>query len=253
VTAANADRLPPAAANGSTHVPSADNRSLSSRTALVAGASGLVGRHLIDALLASPHYARITAVVRRPLARNDPRLDVRVVDFKRLTDAAPVSATDAFCALGTTIAAAGSREAFAAVDLHHVTAFARFARAGGARRLVVVSSVGADPSASNFYLRVKGQAERAVAAIGFEKLDIIRPGLLLGARAESRPAEALAQRVMPAIAFAFTGPLRKYRPVQATVVAHAMVGTALAQHEGVRVLEYDLIRSMAASAGDARS
>ena len=72
------------------------------------------------------------------------------------------------------------------VDLGHVTAFARFARAGGVRRFVLVSSVGADPAASNFYLRVKGQAERAVAAIGFEQLDILRPGLLLGARSESR-------------------------------------------------------------------
>jgi uncharacterized protein YbjT (DUF2867 family) len=207
----------------------------------------LVGRHLLDALLASPHYAGITAVVRRPLPRSDPRLDVRVVAFDQLAGAAPVPATDAFCALGTTIAAAGSRDAFAAVDLGHVTAFARFALAGGARRFVLVSSVGADPAASNFYLRVKGQAERAVAAIGFEALDIIRPGLLLGARGESRPGEALAQRLMPPIAFALIGPLRKYRPVPASVVAAAMIGTALAQHAGVRVLEYDLIRSMAAS------
>jgi len=212
----------------------------------------LVGRHLLDALLASPHYAGITAVVRRPFPRSDPRLDVRVVDFDQLAGAAPLPSTDAFCALGTTIAAAGSRDAFAAVDLGHVTAFARFALAGGARRLVLVSSVGADPAAANFYLRVKGQAERAVAAIGFEALDIVRPGLLLGARGESRPAEALAQRVMPPIAFALIGPLRKYRPVPASIVAAAMIGTALAQHAGVRVLEYDLIRSMAASGRESR-
>jgi uncharacterized protein YbjT (DUF2867 family) len=228
-------------------MPTTPDPSAFPRTALVAGATGLVGRHLLDALLASPHYGGITAVVRSPLLRSDPRLDVRVVAFDQLAGAAPVPATDAFCALGTTIAAAGSRDAFAAVDLGHVTAFARFALAGGVRRFVLVSSVGADPGASNFYLRVKGQAERAVEAIGFEALDIIRPGLLLGARGESRPAEALAQRLMPPIAFALIGPLRKYRPVAASVVAAAMVGTALAQHAGVRVLEYDLIRSMAAS------
>jgi uncharacterized protein YbjT (DUF2867 family) len=222
---------------------------VSSRTAVVAGATGLVGRHLLDALLASPHYARITAVVRRPLMRSDGRLELRVVAFDRLAEAAPVSATDAFCALGTTIAAAGSRDAFAAVDLGHVTAFARFARAGGVRRFVLVSSVGADPASSNFYLRVKGQVERAVAAMGFDGLDIIRPGLLLGTRSESRPGEAVAQRVMPVVAFALAGPLRKYRPVPASVVAAAMVGTALAEHVGVHVLEYDLIRSMALAAG----
>jgi uncharacterized protein YbjT (DUF2867 family) len=131
-------------------VPSAHDRSPFSRTALIAGATGLVGRHLLDALLPSPQYSGITAVVRRPLGRSDPRLDVRVVDFDQLAAAPPVPATDAFCALGTTIAAAGSPDAFAAVDLGHVTAFARFARAGGVRRFVLVSSVGADPAASNF-------------------------------------------------------------------------------------------------------
>lgn len=228
-------------------MPSVDDPQVASRTAVVAGATGLIGRHLLDALLSSPHYTRITAVVRRPLPDSRPRLDVRVVAFDRLADEAPVDATDAFCALGTTIAAAGSRHAFAAVDLDHVTAFARFARAGGMRRFVLVSSVGADPAASNFYLRVKGQAERAIAAVGFEGLDIIRPGLLLGGRTERRPGEALAQLLMPPLAFALIGRLRKYRPVPASVVAAAMVGTALAEHAGVRVLEYDLIHSMALS------
>jgi uncharacterized protein YbjT (DUF2867 family) len=216
-----------------------------SRSALVAGATGLVGGHCLDALLGSSEYARVTALVRRPLAQSDPRLDVHVVAFDQIEQLEPVPTTDAFCALGTTIAAAGSREAFRAVDLHHVTSFARFARAGGARRFVLVSSAGADPNASNFYLRVKGQAERAVAALGFEQLDIVRPGLLIGARSESRPGEALAQRVMPRMAFVLIGPLRKYRPIAAHLVGAAMIGTALAQHAGVRLLEYDLIRSMA--------
>ena len=218
---------------------------MSPRSALIAGATGLVGRHCLDALLAFPLYGQITALVRRPLARRDRRLVERVIDFDQIADLDPVHARDAFCALGTTIAIAGSRKAFAAVDLEHVTAFARFARRGGARRLVLVSSIGANPDASNFYLRVKGQAERAVAAIGFDQLDILRPGLLLGARSESRPGEAVAQRVMPAVAFLLMGRLRKYRPIPAGVVGAAMVGTAIAEHSGVRVFDYDLIRSMA--------
>lgn len=216
-----------------------------SRDALIAGATGLVGRHCLDALLASPLYGHIIALVRRPLARRDPRLAERVIDFNQIAHLDPVQATDAFCALGTTIATAGSREAFAAVDLEHVTAFARFARRGGARRFVLVSSVGANPDASNFYLRVKGQAERAVAASGFDQLDILRPGLLLGTRSESRRGEAVAQRVMPAVAFLLMGRLRKYRPIPAEIVGAAMVGTAIAEHSGVRVLDYELIRSMA--------
>jgi uncharacterized protein YbjT (DUF2867 family) len=223
---------------------------VSSRTALIAGATGLVGRHCLDAALATPQYRRVTTITRRPLARSDPRLDVLIIPFDRLAEIGPVNATDAFCALGTTIATAGSREAFAEVDLQHVAAFARFAREGGVRRFVLVSSVGARSDASNFYLRVKGQAERAVTAIGFDQLDILRPGLLLGARSESRPGEALAQQLMPAIAVALVGPLRKYRPIPASTVGAAMIGTALAEHAGVRVLEYDLIRSMAAAGPD---
>jgi len=220
---------------------------MSTRSAVIAGATGLVGRHCLETLIASPAYARVTAVVRRPIARADPRVDVQVVSFDQLTRAAAIGATDAFCALGTTIAAAGSRDAFMAVDLDYVSAFARWARDSGAQRFVLVSSIGADPGASNFYLRVKGLAERAVSAIGFEQLDILRPGLLVGARRESRPGEALAQRVMSPLAFMLVGPLRKYRPIAAAVVGAAMVGTALAGHDGVRVLEYDLIRSMAES------
>ena len=215
------------------------------RHALVAGATGLVGGHCLRALLASTAFAGVTALVRRPLASAPADLDVRVVSFDQLAAAGVVTATDAFCALGTTIAAAGSREAFRRVDLEHVASFARFARDAGARRFVLVSSVGADPGRSNFYLRVKGEAERAVGAVGFEQLDILRPGLLIGARSDSRRGEALAQRLMPRVSFVLVGPLRKYRPISAATVGQAMVGTALADHGGVLVLEDDLIRSMA--------
>jgi uncharacterized protein YbjT (DUF2867 family) len=220
---------------------------MSTRSAVIAGATGLVGRHCLERLLASPAYGRVTAIARRQIARTDARLDVQVVSFDQLASTAAPGATDAFCALGTTIAAAGSRDAFRAVDFDYVTAFARWAHDGGAQRFVLVSSIGADPGAGNFYLRVKGQAERAVSAIGFEQLDVLRPGLLVGARSESRPGEALAQRVMPPLAFMLVGALRKYRPIPAAMVGAAMVGTALAAHRGVRVLEHDLIRSMAES------
>jgi uncharacterized protein YbjT (DUF2867 family) len=209
------------------------------RTALVAGASGLVGRHCLDALLASSDYVSVTVCARRPLDRTNPRLATRVVSFDRLDGEPLMAATDAFCALGTTIAAAGSREAFTRVDLGYVAAFARYARASGALRFALVSSVGASPAASTFYLRVKGQAEQAVATIGFVQLDILRPGLLLGERAESRPGEALAQRIAPAAGLVLAGSLRKYRAIPAAVVGAAMVGTALAEHAGVRVLHYD--------------
>jgi uncharacterized protein YbjT (DUF2867 family) len=221
------------------------------RTALVAGASGLVGGHCLDALLASPAYDAVIACGRRPLQRADARLAVRVVSFDRLESEPPLAVTDAFCALGTTIAAAGSRDAFARVDLGYVVAFARYARASGALRFVLVSSVGANPRAANFYLRVKGQAEQAVASVGFGQLDILRPGLLLGDRSESRPGEAMAQRLAPAVGLLLGGSLRRYRPVPASIVGAAMVGTALAEHSGVRVLHHDELVRMAASGSPA--
>ena len=225
---------------------------MSSRTALIAGASGLVGRHCLDTLLTSPAYEAVIACSRRQLPNAHSRLAVRVVSFDRLDSERPLAVTDAFCALGTTIAAAGSRDAFTRVDLGYVVAFARYARASGALRFVLVSSVGADPGSSNFYLRVKGQAEQAVVSVGFVQVDILRPGLLLGERAESRRGEAIAQRFAPAAGLLLAGPLRKYRPVPAALVGAAMVGTALAQHSGVRVLHYDELVRMASSGSQAR-
>ena len=225
---------------------------MSSRTALIAGASGLVGHSCLDTLLASPAYETVIACARRPLPNAHSRLVVRVVSFDRLDSERPLAVTDAFCALGTTIAAAGSRDAFTRVDLGYVAAFARYARASGALRFVLVSSIGANPAASNFYLRVKGQAEQAVVSVGFVQVDILRPGLLLGERSESRRFEAIAQRLAPAAGLMLGGPLRKYRPVPAGIVGAAMVGTALAEHAGVRVLHYDELVQMASSGSQAR-
>jgi uncharacterized protein YbjT (DUF2867 family) len=225
---------------------------VSSRTALIAGASGLVGRHCLDTLLASPAYEAVVACTRRPLPDAHPRLAVRVVSFERLDSERPLAVTDAFCALGTTIAAAGSRDAFTRVDLGYVAAFARYARASGALRFVLVSSVGADPGASNFYLRVKGQAEQAVVSAGFVQVAILRPGLLLGERSELRRGEAMAPRLAPVAGLLLGGPLRKYRPVPAAIVGAAMVGTALAEQSGARVLHYDELVRMASSGSQTR-
>src|SRR5687767_7160300 len=151
--------------------------------ALLAGATGLVGGHLLDDLLDSPGYARVYAVTRRPLGREHPRLANRIVQFDRLVSQLKgTTCTEAYCCLGTTIADAGSQEAFRQVDLGYVLAFARAARAAQAQRFVVVSSVGADPGSKNFYLRVKGEMEAAVSALGFPALDIMQPALLLGWR-----------------------------------------------------------------------
>jgi uncharacterized protein YbjT (DUF2867 family) len=130
--------------------------------------------------------------------------------------------THLYCCLGTTIAKAGSREAFRAVDFGLVLQFARAGRAAGARRMMVVSSVGADARSRNFYLRVKGEMEQALAAEGFEALHIFRPSVLMGKRDENRPGERWAIGFARSFEWAMVGGLSKYRPMPAGVLATAM-------------------------------
>jgi uncharacterized protein YbjT (DUF2867 family) len=209
--------------------------------ALVAGGSGLVGRAAVDALVAHAAYARVTAFGRRRIGRTAPTFSERIVSLDQL-DAEPAEPADhAFCALGTTIRTAGSQDAFRRVDLEMVASFAVFARRAGASTFVLVSSVGADPASRNFYLRVKGEAEQAVGQAGFAAVRVLRPGLLLGTRAEHRAGEAVSQRVMPWLAPMLQGSLRRFRAIPAATVGRAMVGAALAGGAGTLVLHFDEI------------
>lgn len=212
-------------------MPAADASKL---TALVAGASGLVGAHLLEQLAAQPDFKRVIAVTRRPLQSDLPRLANRIVRFEALEESLKgTHAEVAFCSIGTTLRTAGSREAFRRVDFDVTLAFARAAREAGAQRFVLVSSVGASREANNFYLRVKGETEEAVSAVGFASLDILQPGLLLGSRSEMRPLELAARVVMPVLNLLLHGPVEKYRAIPASVVAAAMVGAARSGRQGI--------------------
>jgi uncharacterized protein YbjT (DUF2867 family) len=123
--------------------------------------------------------------------------------------------------------------------------FTSFARRCGVSTFVLVSSVGADPASRTFYLRVKGEAERAVSSVGFEAVYVLRPGLLLGPRSEHRAGEAVAQRVVPWLSAVLQGPLRRYRAIPAAIVGRAMVGAALGRDTGVHVLHFDDIEAAA--------
>jgi uncharacterized protein YbjT (DUF2867 family) len=207
--------------------------------ALVAGATGLVGSALVRRLAAVDAFGRVVPLVRRPVQWTHARIEPQLVDFARLDDEPAVEATHAFCALGTTIAKAGSQEAFRRVDHDAVLAFARYARRSGAGRFLLVSSVGADPRASNFYLRVKGEVEQAVARVGFRSLLVVRPSLLLGEREESRPFEAAGRVLAPIVNLVLRGPLSRYAAVPADIVAGALVAGALDDGDGVRTWEHD--------------
>lgn len=201
-------------------------------TAWIAGASGLVGGHALEALLAEPGFERVVSFGRRELERSHPKLEQRRVDFAAF-DAREAPAPDvAVCTLGTTIKKAGSQEAFRAVDHDAVLAFARAAKERGARVFVVVTALGADARSSVFYNRVKGEVERALEELGFESLAILQPSLLLGDRQERRSGEHVAI-VASRLLAPLLRPLRA-RPIEASVVGRAAARLALEARPGAQ-------------------
>jgi uncharacterized protein YbjT (DUF2867 family) len=218
-----------------------------SRTALVAGASGLVGSRVLHLLLEDPAYARVTVLARRELPLSHKKLEQRVASFDHLAQIADFPRVhDVFCCLGTTMKEAGSSDAFRKVDFTYVVELARVAVRHRASQFLVVTAVGADPRSRILYSRVKGEAEEAVRRLQFEGIQIFRPSLLVGARAESRPAERMAGLLSPLVAWAFVGPLARYRPLKAEAVARAMVRVAGEAPPGPHIYQTDQIRRLGA-------
>jgi uncharacterized protein YbjT (DUF2867 family) len=215
------------------------------RTAVVLGATGLVGGHCLDLLLADDAWTRVTVIARRPLGRSHPRLVEHVADFDRLDEHAGAFAGDeVFCCLGTTIRAAGSQAAFRRVDHDYVVKAAELARSQTVPRFLLVSALGADPGSGVFYNRVKGETERDISTQAFEGVALLRPSLILGDRAERRPAEALAQKAAPILSPLLVGPLRKYRAISAHTIARALLRLAKEPLAGIRIVENDEIESL---------
>lgn len=204
------------------------------KIALVAGATGMIGGTLLDILLDAPDYARTFALTRRPFGREHPRLANRVVVFPRMAEQLKgLVANDAYCCIGTTIADAGTQEAFREVDLDMVLTFAQAARTFGVTRFIVVSSVGADSNSKNFYLRTKGEMEDAITAVGFQSVDILQPSLLLGPRKQMRPLELAGRIFAPVVNPFLTGKREVYRAISAETVAKGMLGAARRGTRGV--------------------
>lgn len=217
-----------------------------SRTALIAGASGLVGRYLLDMLTGAEEYDRVVAVARRPLEVEHPKLVEVVGNFDALDQLPePLRGDDAFCCLGTTRKRAGSREAFRTVDHGAVLAFAWAAQRGGARRFFTVSAMGANAASRIFYNRVKGETEEALQVLGFDTLAIFRPGLLRGPREEFRLGERVGAVALGVVEPLLVGGWRKYRPIHAATVARAMVRASFGRGaQGVLTFESDEIADL---------
>src|SRR5512134_3937687 len=206
-----------------------DDASATPRTALLAGATGLVGRALLPLLLASKQYRSVHVLLRRAAGdiRASAKLKVHQVDFARLPAAFP-TVDDVFITLGTTIKVAGSQAAFRQVDFAFVVNTARAARATGATRLAVVSALGADAKSRVFYNRVKGEMEAAIAQLGYKSIVIAQPSLLLGDRAALgqpvRSREVWAVRLLGPISWMVPNGVR---PIHARAVASALLTAIL--------------------------
>lgn len=208
--------------------------------AAIAGATGFIGSQLLELLKDDAVIGSVQVLSRRPL---DLPTKFTVIQGDLLQPALTGPLDVAFCALGTTMAVAGSKEAFYRVDHDLVLAFAKAAKANGAEKFVLVSSIGADAGSSNYYLKVKGEAESDLRALGFRSLIILQPSLLMGERREFRFGERVGQGAMSLLGPLMLGPLAKYRGIHGRTVANAMLRLAKEDLPGVHVLESDRLQA----------
>ncbi len=216
------------------------------KIALVIGANGLIGSSLIEQLIQHKDIEKIIAFVRRPILISNSKLQLEVVDMMNpLSYSEKIKGNFLFCCIGTTIKTAGSQEAFSKVDFEMPVAFAKVAHQNNVPHYLLVSSLGADQKSSNFYLKTKGNCEAAIAKMGFTSFSTFQPSMLLGKRSEFRLGEMIGKVVMVGLSFLFIGPIRKYKAIQGSAVAKAMIKIALQNKAGNSVYESNEIESIA--------
>ena len=210
--------------------------------AVIAGASGLVGSHLLTALLQAPEYTAVSILVRNTIRVAHPKLKQIVVDFSHLADhGAEIEGNAVFCCLGSTLKKTPDLKDYREIDHDYPLQLGHLALQNGVRQYHFVSALGANASKSNFYLKTKGETEDELKKLALESLHIYRPGLLTGHRTNFRPLESIAGAVMKAVAPLLVGPLKKFRSISARSVAIAMYKKSLTQTEGTFIYSSEQI------------
>jgi uncharacterized protein YbjT (DUF2867 family) len=213
------------------------------KTAIIAGASGLIGRSLTQLLMNSDDYGQVIALVRKPLGIQHEKLKEHTVDFNELKDMENFpQGDDVFCCLGTTMKKAGSKEAFYKVDFTFPYELAQRALKEGASRFFLVSALGANLKSKVFYNRVKGELEDKISFLDYRTIYIFKPSLLRGKREEMRAGERFAQAITRIIPF--IGPWMKYHPIHADKVADAMMKVARQEDKGCYFYQSEIMRRM---------
>lgn len=211
---------------------------------IIAGATGLIGKALLNQLIHADSHEQIEIWVRKPSTAIDHRFTESVLAFDELPDIPAIVADHLYCTLGTTIRKAKTRENFYMVDVTYVVSLARLAERSGMNCFIVISSIGANPVSRNFYLRTKGEMEEAVKSCSIPSIYILRPSMLLGKRDENRFGEDVG-KILANIAHPFMfGSLRKYRAIHAESVARAMIRCARESKPGIHILESDEIQRL---------
>lgn len=214
------------------------------KTALIIGATGLVGRHLLTYLLEGSEYKSVVALTRKKLEVDHEKLEQHLVDFDRLSDYHELFSVDTvFCTLGTTMKVAKTKEQFVKVDFDYPFEAARLAKQSHVPQFFLVTAMGANQHSRFFYNQVKGNAEEAIKQLDFRNLYIIRPSLLVGERESKRLGEDFGQKLYHLFPNIFRGRLQKYKPNQGLDVAKVMYHLSLVAEEGTHIIESSAIEN----------
>lgn len=213
------------------------------QTAIVAGATGLIGKHLIKELLACPDYGKVIALVRTPWKEQSEKCIQITTDYASLEEQIHAYIPDShmFCCLGTTIKKAQTQERFKEVDYEFPMRLGRLAKQYNASQFAIITAIGANARSGVFYSRVKGEVEEGLMRLELPALHIFRPSMLLGSREEFRLGEKLGMGLSAAISPLLAGPLRQYKPIRAEWVAKAMVKAVQSEKRGSHIYTYDQI------------
>lgn len=216
------------------------------RSAIVVGATGLVGSTLVKLLCESEEYVSVTAIARRKLEYEHSKLTVKIRSFDQLEEKDIDFAHEIFCCLGTTIKKAGSREEFEKVDVSYPLHIASIAKKAGIMHFILISAMGANEHSAIYYNRVKGKLEKELMALELPQLSIVRPSLLVGERDEFRFAEKMGEWMLKILNPLLIGPMKKYRSIEATQVALAMKVIALlhSKKASISIYEADELATM---------